>query len=389
MIDDIKELVGVGKKVREAIEGADDVKNKMRTRMADYTSVLEKLQDEGPCAMLDHELKRLRELFGKIRELHAEHTAGPEDGKLARIAKSVNRGTQHASIEEALDEIDREVFRQFTAIAAKSSINSAAVKRMLADLRPELRRNSVVNRNFIGGVFGAVLVVFVAMMLSQRKYFRSLRLPTLPDMCAVPVGALSLPRSYVERAVFQEAVDDLIKPETALAPYKIVGMGGGGKTVLTSAIVRNSSVREHFRGGIFWMRVGRGAKDNLLPLLQSLAREMGATPTDAPHGVPHVFDNLEQVKLHVTTVASTGTSPRLVVLDDVWEREVVDALLPLKLKVLVTTRDRSVVGVPGGCLELGDMTEDEALELLLKTSSAVGQPGNDVRILLTKVNFVS
>ncbi|CAM9799209.1 unnamed protein product, partial [Ectocarpus fasciculatus] len=112
----------------------------------------------------------------------------------------------------------------------------------------------------------------------------------------------------------------------------------------------------------FWVRVGRGAKSSLLPLLQGLAREMGAAPTDAPHGVPHVLDSLEQVQQHLAAVASTGTSPRLVVLDDVWEREVVDAFVPLGFKVLLTTRDRSVVGVLGGRLDLGDMTEEEALE---------------------------
>ena len=210
--------------------------------------------------------------------------------------------------------------------------------------------------------------------------------PLLPHMAAVPDGALPEPLGYVERPGVLKAVDDLIKPEEPRAPYTIVGMGGGGKTVLASAVVREQSVRKHFRGGIFWMEVGRRVKDNkLMFLLKGLAREMGAVPTDALHGVPHVFDSLEQVKQHLTTVASTGTSPRLVVLDDVWEREVVDTLLPLGLKLLVTTRDRSVVGVPGGCLELGDMAKDEALELLLKTSMTVSQPGDDVLTQMTKV----
>ncbi|CAN0249525.1 unnamed protein product, partial [Ectocarpus sp. 13 AM-2016] len=150
-------------------------------------------------------------------------------------------------------------------------------------------------------------------------------------------------------------------------------------------VVRKSSVKEHFRGGIFWLRVGRGAKSSLLALLQGLAREVGAAPTDAPHGVPHVLDSLEQVQQHLAAVASTGTSRRLVVLDDVWEREVVDAFAPLGFKVLLTTRDRSVVGVPAGRLELGDMTEEKAVELLRKTSRTVGQPGDDVRMKMTKV----
>ncbi|CAN0382120.1 unnamed protein product [Ectocarpus sp. 8 AP-2014] len=214
----------------------------------------------------------------------------------------------------------------------------------------------------------------------------SLLPPSLLDMAAVPARALELPSSsYVERAAVQEVADGLTSPEEPRAPYTVFGMGGGGKSVLASAVVRKPSVREHFRGGIFWVRVGRGTKSSLLALLQGLAREVGAAPTDAPHGVPHVLDSLEQVQQHLAAVASTGTSPRLVVLDDVWEREVVDALVPLGFKVLLTTRDRSVVGVPAGRLELGDMTEEEALELLRKTSGTVGQPGDDVRTKMTKV----
>ncbi|CBJ32850.1 NB-ARC and TPR repeat-containing protein-likely pseudogene [Ectocarpus siliculosus] len=275
-MDTVKDLLSVVGRIEEAIKGADAVKVTMRTRMKDYGSVLQVLQGSAP-AMFENELMRLQDLFSEIEDLHAKHTADPEDGRPAKIAKRVNRGTQHESIGEALDAIDREVVRQFTAIAAKSSINAEAVKIALEELRP----------------------------------------PSLPDMAAVPAGALDLPRSsYVERAAVQEVADGLTGPEESRAPYTVVGMGGGGKSVLASAVVRKPSVREHFRGGIFW---------------------------------------------------------------------VVDALVPLEFKVLLTTRDRSVVGVPAGGLELGDMTEEEALELLRTTSGTVGQPGDDVRTKMTKV----
>ncbi|CAN0187425.1 unnamed protein product, partial [Ectocarpus fasciculatus] len=234
---------------------------------------------------------------------------------------SVTRCSRHKELEKQLQGIDAKVGRALDAIAAK-------------------------------GATGAVLP------------------PSLPDVAAVPAGALALPDSYVERAAaVQEVADGLTDPEEPRTPYTVVGMGGAGKSMLVSAVVRKPSVREYFRGGIFWVRVGRGAKNSLLPLLQGLAREMDASPTDTPHGVvpPYTLDNLEQLQQHLGTAATTATSPRLVVLDDVWEREVVDALLPLGFKVMVTTRDRSVVGVPAGCLELGDMIEEEGLELLLKT----------------------
>eukprot|EP00903_Cladosiphon_okamuranus_P017879 g16452.t1 len=259
-----------------------------------------------------------------------------------------------------LDEIDREVMRQLEIMNLKEAISSSKEMEVLQGLDEKVDRlTSLVN---------------------------SMRPPSLPAAATVPPGALALPHTYVERAAVQEVADDLTNPEEPRTPYAVVGMGGGGECVLASAVVRMSIVREHFRAGrIFWMKVGRAAKKSVLPLLQGLVREMGAAPTDTPHGVPDVLDSLEQVRQYLGTVAFTGNFPCLVVLDDVWEREVVDALLLLGFKVLVTTRDRSVVGTPTGCFKLGDMTEDEALELLPKTSSTVGQPGNTVRAEMAKL----
>lgn len=132
MIGDIKEVLGVVGKIRGVIKGADDVKTKIRAQMDDYDSVLQVMRVECPGTMFSHELENLVELFSNIEQLHEEHTAGPEDGKTARIAKIVNRGTQHVSIEEALKEIDLQVFRQFTAASTKS----ATTKRKVLDLRP-------------------------------------------------------------------------------------------------------------------------------------------------------------------------------------------------------------------------------------------------------------
>lgn len=53
--------------------------------------------------------------------------------------------------------------------------------------------------------------------------------PSLPEMAAVPEGALALPNSYVERAAAQEVADRLTNPEEPRAPYTVVGMGDGGK----------------------------------------------------------------------------------------------------------------------------------------------------------------
>eukprot|EP00752_Nemacystus_decipiens_P014888 g13255.t2 len=450
MIDDVKALVSWGREILEALEGADAVKAKMRARLKDYDGMLQVLLlADG----VEDELLKMRGIFEEIVALHTKHTAGSCDPRWVKIAKRVNRATLYKTIEEGLDAVDAEARQLFAVITAKSSIDTRkALKQISQDLESQEKRTTAVSGQvaIAGGVSGALLLVIVAAMLSHRKVkssvgvgdlaelfqpsvelageqasassqltiveglaallvvcsvvmctrtrvvstmIRGVQPRAFPELAPVPAGALALPRSYVKRPALEEAVVDLISPEKALDPYTVVGMGGAGKSVLASAIVRDSRVRQRFRGGVFWLRVGRGASGRLLPLLEGLAREMGWAPSDVPNVEPHAFDGLEQVKAAIIAGAA-GSPPRLVVLDDVWGCEdvddvwgckIVDVLLALQVKVLVTTRDHSVVGVLGHRLALGNMSEDEAMELLLKASSSVGQPSDDIRTQMAKV----
>ncbi|CAM9478064.1 unnamed protein product, partial [Sphacelaria rigidula] len=60
--------------------------------------------------------------------------------------------------------------------------------------------------------------------------------------------------------------------------------------------------------------------------------------------------------------------------DDVWQRDVVDLLVPTGLRLLVTTRVRTVVAMEGGCTEVGSVSQDEARQLLKSKSGAVVLP---------------
>ncbi|CAN0252264.1 unnamed protein product [Ectocarpus sp. 12 AP-2014] len=64
----------------------------------------------------------------------------------------------------------------------------------------------------------------------------------------------------------------------------------------------------------------------------------------------------------LTGMAGTGKS--VLASAVVRDEKVVDTLKLTGLQVLVTTRDRSVVSMPGECVEVEDMEEDEALEVL-------------------------
>ena len=199
---------------------------------------------------------------------------------------------------------------------------------------------------------------------------QTLRPRPMPDMADIPAAALTLPTSHVGRdSLVSEVVSHITANDVADAPYVLTGIGGGGKTVLASAVVRTKEVREHFRQGIFWVRVGRGGKHQLQALFEGLAREASVAPTTQDR-----FNSVDDVIKHLTLVVAADSGPRLVVLDDVWERGIVDTLQATGLQLLVTTRRRSVVAVEGGHTDVGNMARGEARELLKKRSGAMALP---------------
>eukprot|EP00752_Nemacystus_decipiens_P011921 g10571.t1 len=236
-------------------------------------------------------------------------------------------------------------------------------------------------RNIWADVRGLTVLDIKASLEEMKRPLR------LEPMAAIPPGAIALPDSHVERtSLVEEVVRSLTGPDAATnsSAHLLLGMGGGGKTVLASSVVRHEAVLKHFRQGVFWVRVGQGGKDQLQALFQGLAREIGATRTDTRHAAPFGFSGLEEIVQHLAAVSRSSKMPRLVVLDDVWEREVVDALLPTGLVLLVTSRDRSVA-VRAGCTNVGDMTDDEALTPLGRASGSIGTPGTDVRVGMQQV----
>ncbi|CAN0493394.1 unnamed protein product, partial [Ectocarpus sp. 12 AP-2014] len=210
MADLVVSVLGVVGRSREAVESAHNFPTTIQDRLAGTESVLEQLQrDPRQVAHIgiSRELDQLNVLALRIQTLVQGHTAAPTDSCCKRVCKSIVRCSRHKELEKQLQGIDGDVGRVLDTIVAK-------------------------------GAAGAVLP------------------PSLLDRAAVPAGALALSHSYVERAAVQEVADGVTDPEEPRTPYTVVGMGGGGKSVLASAVVRKSRVRERFSGGIFWLRVG-------------------------------------------------------------------------------------------------------------------------------------
>ena len=207
--------------------------------------------------------------------------------------------------------------------------------------------------------------------------------PRLGAKALIPREAPKLPVTYVPRtAMLERVVTDLTNVERlASATHCLLGMGGGGKTLMASSVVRHDRVLSNFKDGVLWVPVGSEGKDVAL-LLEHLAIELARLPTDKPRSCPNRFNGAEEVVRHLSAVRAEGDLRCLVVLDNVWDVEVVNAFASTGFHVLVTTRRKTVISPAhsGLCTEVGDMSEEDALEVLRKASGALGPiPGEEAR----------
>ena len=213
-------------------------------------------------------------------------------------------------------------------------------------------------------------------MTTTNKMLEDRDPPRLNDLADIPPAVPTLPKAYVERTAMQkEAVSGLVNEErNATATVSLWGLGGGGKTVLASSVVRDNRVQSSFKHGIFWFHFGQEGKASVALILEELAHELAVAPTDTPHFCPNKFDSPDEAARHISATIKSKNLRCLVVLDNVWDVEVVNAFASTGVHVLVTTRDRTVIPpmYRGVMVEVGDMKAEEGLELLGKTSHAHG-----------------
>ncbi|KAM7493485.1 hypothetical protein LguiB_028094 [Lonicera macranthoides] len=128
-------------------------------------------------------------------------------------------------------------------------------------------------------------------------------------------------------------MDMLSKTEGRLDVISIVGMGGLGKTILAKKIYNDNFVKERF-DCCAWVNVSQEfeTKELLLNILRSIAESIGGTYNMNEDGLAEEMRKLLQGKRY------------LIVLDDVWDTEVWDAIkdaFPDNMngcRILVTSR---------------------------------------------------
>jgi hypothetical protein len=111
----------------------------------------------------------------------------------------------------------------------------------------------------------------------------------------------------------------------------VVGMAGAGKSTLAREVVHDPRVENVYADGIIWVKAGR--EHDPAVVAAEVLRELGDTePVSSLHEIPRRL---------MSSLAGTRT---LLVLDDVWNREILRALaVPSTVGRLVTTRDRGVL----------------------------------------------
>jgi hypothetical protein len=115
-----------------------------------------------------------------------------------------------------------------------------------------------------------------------EEVLKSLLQPSLPALRQPsllartnPFQVPPLPKAFVARREPLEALKTLIldrdKPPDTFVVSAIRGMGGIGKSVLASALARDTEIRQRFPDGIIWVPLGQ--TPDLLPLLEAVIRD--------------------------------------------------------------------------------------------------------------------
>ena len=197
------------------------------------------------------------------------------------------------------------------------------------------------------------------------------------------------PPAYVPRDRLSEQVEaTILHPFLPLSIAGIGGPSGSGKTVLAAAVVGDATVRSRFGDRVFWLHAGKGARNRLISILQALADTVYAWLMEDEHATtrrgfsgggggsisssgsgrrgmqamaldlemtpelrePVRFRDQDQALDYVASLCrrpSLAGLRCLVVLDDVHERDVVDAIWRSGCQLLITSPDQGLLQAIG------------------------------------------
>jgi WD40 repeat protein len=133
------------------------------------------------------------------------------------------------------------------------------------------------------------------------------------------------------------------------------GMGGAGKTQLAASAARNSRVHRTFRDGVMWLPVDK--EPDLVALQATAARRLGLSRPE--------FTTFEEGRDALSGLLAERAV--LIVLDNVWNRQPLEAFAGIGATVLFTTRYGSLArDIDAARLEVAELSLNQALRLLAR-----------------------
>ena len=204
------------------------------------------------------------------------------------------------------------------------------------------------------------------------------RIADLASRVKIPPGAPRIRDWYVERKpLVVQACNRLgigQGGDTPQAP-KMVGLAGpsgAGKSTVASMVIARDDVRAYFEKGVLWLQVGQAAKDRLPELKSRLADMVYESVMQKACRPPRKQEDLasdpEDGVEYIVDVMNKDMMRFLVVADDVWDVEVLEALKRAGAWVLYTTRHRDLLPEPPRPLRVDQMLKEEA-ELVLRRAA--------------------
>ena len=174
--------------------------------------------------------------------------------------------------------------------------------------------------------------------------------------CPLPAGVPPLPAGLRITAEMKQLLGALLAPAST-SQIGFCGMGGIGKTTISTWLVRQQQVRENYNQ-VVWATFGQTPN---IQKVQSLVH-LQLTGSDLS-----TEDMSEQEVLQSLQQAFAGKTV-LLVLDDVWEREHTDSVCCMDdltdSKVLLSSRVRSVLD-GGDVVDISLPSDADAVQILL------------------------
>lgn len=220
-----------------------------------------------------------------------------------------------------------------------------------------------------------------------RKLLELTTAATARPVRAALYGVPPLPPYFVDFTARVSGIVTALTPAEGAAPCAAIvyGFAGLGKSVFTAAAaVQADVVRRKYRDGILWLRVGQRAdKLDVLMTAASSAHTALSTWNLGLQRCPALDGDVAPGITAVSVVTTYLTSllqdrAMLLVLDDVWDADILTGIKALGISFVATTRSKALAefaGATASTIPLDVLSEEDAVRMMTSILGLRALPG--------------